>query len=103
MNKSVTVQTLNPHPFVEAGTCFIVVPNHDWNKSSPTLTGNCWRGPFATMEVAQREAAKWMIQHGWLSCGVFKLVGTVTKPIPDLAWHEATEDGPASVLEENKK
>lgn len=89
--QSVTVSRMTQHPLVDQGTCFIVVPNHDWNGRSQVLTGNCWRGPFETKELAQREAAKWMIEHGWLSCGVFKLVGTVAKPIPDLSWHEVVE------------
>lgn len=94
MPKNEVVVSQLTHPLVEAGACFIVVPNHDLNRPSEVVTGNCWRGPYASKEAAQKEAARWMLQHGWLSCGVFKLMGTVAKPIPDLSWYEVV-DAPA--------
>ncbi len=64
---------------VQSKNCFILVPLHDRFK---------WDGPYDTKDDAQRAAAQWLIQTGWLSVGVFQIVGTVTKPIPDLQWNE---------------
>lgn len=69
---------------VQTKECFIVVPLHDRFK---------WNGPFDTKAEAQREAAQWIMQTGWLSVGVFQIVGTVTKPVPNLEWHEPDAKG----------
>lgn len=60
---------------VQDPECFIVVPLHDHFK---------WLGPFKTKSEAQRAAAQWMVETRWTSVGVFKIVGTVTAPVPEL-------------------
>lgn len=64
--------------------CFIVVPMH-----ARGLTGTAqWDGPFKTCAEARQAAAMYLVRTGALSASVFQLIGTVTKPVPDLEWHE---------------
>jgi hypothetical protein len=76
------IQTILASPFANAKTLFIVAPAHSRSE---------WYGPFDTVEEAQRFAAQRLSETGWLSCSVFKLVGTIAKPAPELQWHEAKE------------
>jgi hypothetical protein len=64
---------------VDTSECYIVVAPHskEW-----------WRGPFPTKEQAQREAMQWMLERQWQSVSVFQFVGAVSKPMPELDWHE---------------
>lgn len=64
---------------VRSEETYVIVPLHDRFK---------WNGPFDSKEEAQRAAVQWLIQTGWMSVGIFKIVGTVTRPIPELEWHE---------------
>lgn len=64
------------------GDVYIVVPMHNRGE---------WVGPYSDLEAAQRQAAEYVATKSWLSCSVFKLVGTVAKPAPELHWHASEE------------
>jgi hypothetical protein len=48
-----------------------------------------WQGPYPSLERAQQEAARALAKDAaWEQYFVVELVGTVSKPLPDMLWHE---------------
>lgn len=46
-------------------------------------------GPYESLQEAQSAAIRLLVQRTqWLTLSVFKVVGTVTRPTPDLQWTE---------------
>lgn len=79
------VSTVVQNPLVPKDTeTYVVIAMH----SKGLMGASQWDGPFDTLEKAQTAAARWLVQTGALAMSVFKLVGTVAKPAPDLHWHE---------------
>lgn len=53
---------------------------------------NNWQGPYDTKQVAQREAAIMATQDStWQPYYIVKLVGAITKPVPDMTYHEVVD------------
>lgn len=70
--------TIAENPFVPTEPTFVAIPMH-------LLVGTMIREN--TLEKARLNAAQHLVHTGQYSVGVFRLVGVVTKPTPNLEWH----------------
>jgi hypothetical protein len=86
MTKEMTTQVLETAKRLAVNTreCYVVVSLQE---------PNICAGPFGDLESAQRKALELLMQRTqWNTVSVFQIVGTVTKPMPDLQWTTPPDD-----------
>jgi hypothetical protein len=95
MAKEVTTTNLDTASRLAVTTkeCFVVVSLQE---------PNICLGPFGSLEKAQGEGVKWLIARNWLTASVFQIVGTITKPIPDLRWTQPADGDEVPLTKEGK-
>jgi hypothetical protein len=69
---------------VQTKDCYVLVSLQEPNMAL---------GPYGSLREAQSDAIRYLVQRTHvLTLSVFKIVGTVTRPAPDLQWTEPAED-----------
>lgn len=87
MSKEVTTKVLKTDGrlAVQTKECFVLVSLQEPNIAL---------GPYASVKEAQAMAIRHLVARSHLlALSVFQIVGTVTRPTPDLQWTEPADDG----------
>jgi len=86
MAKEVTTEVLKTagRLAVKTKECYVLVSLQEPNIAL---------GPYDSLQGAQADAIRYLCQRTHLlALSVFKIVGTVTRPTPDLQWTEPADD-----------